>query len=364
MNCESYEKKYFKVQTEEAIYQFEFSEVQFEITGRCNMNCVHCRGAYDEKVDLPIEQIHKVLKFVRKYSPNFKEVTISGGEPFMHKQFKEIFMLLNELNVTHITITSNGSKIDTEIIEFIKSLDFERITFSISLDSIDKETHNKFRDHDMAYDYAINAFKLLKQYGDESFYVSLRSTIIPEDISKMEDIVNFAIDLSLDRVSFSSVLPSGKAIENKEILMDGEQLLAFCNKIKDLYYKYRDKIDVSSNESLKWQTRTDVLKREEGKLLLNSCPAGTLAFNVNSNGDVTPCSLLHLPMFNINELTEEDIEIEYSNSEIVKSLLTRNLTGKCGECKYKVDCAGCRVRALNLSGNYLGEDPLCVKGPF
>lgn len=364
MECQKCSKNYFKVETDEAIYQFEFAEVQFEITGKCNMNCVHCRGAFDEKVDLPIEQIEKVLKFVRKYSPNFKEVTLSGGEPFMHKQFKEILQMVRNSNVINLTLTTNGSFINKEIIEYIKELRFKRVLFSVSLDSIDKEEHNIFRNHKNAYDIAMNAFKLLREYGDDSFYISLRSTITPQNITNMEEIAKVAIGLSLNRVSFASVLPSGNAINNPDILMTGEQLMEFCSNVKELYLKYKGIIDVSSNEALKWQTRMDELLKEEGKLLLNSCPAGTLSFNVNSNGDITPCSLLNIKILNIMELTEYEIEEAYRNSPIVKSLLTRSLKGKCGKCKYKSDCSGCRVRALNLKGDYLEEDPSCVRGPF
>lgn len=361
--CES-NKNFFEVKTNKAIYKFQFSEVQFEITGVCNMNCIHCRGAYDEKVDLPIEQIKKVMRFVRKYSPTFKEVTLSGGEPFLHKQFKEILLQMKKENVSYLTLTTNGSKIDKEIIEYIKELNFERVTFSVSLDSIDREKHNAFRNNDKAYDYALSAFDLLKKYGDESFYVSLRATIKPNGIEDMDDFVKFAIEHCLDRVSFSSVLPSGKAINSPELLMDAKQIRKFCDKVQELYLKYNHFIDISSNEPLKWQSRGQRPKFEEGKMLLDACPAGTISFNINSNGDMTPCSLMNLKMMNIMDLTEEEIEENYKNNEIVKNLFDRNLNGKCGSCLYRCNCAGCRARALSLTGDYLNEDVNCYLGPF
>jgi Fe-coproporphyrin III synthase len=33
--------------------------------------------------------------------------------------------------------------------------------------------------------------------------------------------------------------------------------------------------------------------------------------------------------------------------------------GRCGQCRYKNLCAGCRIRAEATSGNLWGEDPAC-----
>lgn len=365
-NCQCNEEEYklFQVETDNAVYEFEFSEVQFEITGICNMNCKHCRGAFDEKKDLPIEQILKVLGFVRKYSPSFKEVTISGGEPFMHKQFRQLIAELSNLNIKYLTLTTNGTFISKDILEYIASFNFERVTFSVSLDSTIPEEHNSFRNHPNAYNIAINAFNTLTQFGCDRFYTSLRSTVIPSKIIDMEKTVQLGLELGVNRVSFSSVLPSGRATEQHDIQMDCKTLERFCVEIQRLYQKYKGKIHISSNEPLKWQARGKNPLQEDGKMLLDCCPAGTISFNINSNGDMTPCSLLNLRMMNIMNMTSEEIEDNYKNNPIVHNLLDRKLSGKCAACKYKCECGGCRARAYSLTGDYLGEDTNCFGGPF
>ena len=37
------------------------------------------------------------------------------------------------------------------------------------------------------------------------------------------------------------------------------------------------------------------------------------------------------------------------------------LKGKCGECEYREACGGCRGRAYAYSGDYLAEDPVCLR---
>lgn len=363
--CEASAVKELRVDCGDTVYAFQFAEVQFEITGVCNMCCEHCRAADDEFVDLDISQIEKVIRFVRKYSPHYKEVTVSGGEPFMHKQFREILALLRKENVTHLTLTTNGTFVDDDILDYISGLNFERVTFSISLDFLDPETHNKFRNCTYAYEVAVNAMKRIRERDNPAFFVSMRSTILPENIEKMESMVLFAKGLNLHRISFSSVLPSGRAKGNKALIMTPSQLTKFSQELQRLALKYRGEIQISSNEPLKWQARELHPEKTDGStLIIDCCPAGTLSFNINSNGDMTPCSLLNLPMMNVISMTSEEIEEAYVNSPIVKALLTRSFTGKCGSCAYRCECGGCRVRAFNLVNDYLGEDPLCEAGPF
>ena len=43
----------------------------------------------------------------------------------------------------------------------------------------------------------------------------------------------------------------------------------------------------------------------------------------------------------------------------MKKIKNREVSGKCGNCKHKMICGGCRACAYQLSGNPLGEDPEC-----
>ena len=45
MHYSDEEIKFLEVETESAIYDIELGPIQIEITGRCNMNCVHCRAS-------------------------------------------------------------------------------------------------------------------------------------------------------------------------------------------------------------------------------------------------------------------------------------------------------------------------------
>ncbi|MCZ7634627.1 MAG: hypothetical protein M5U12_00250 [Verrucomicrobia bacterium] len=64
------------------------------------------------------------------------------------------------------------------------------------------------------------------------------------------------------------------------------------------------------------------------------------------------------------ERPETPIRDIVANTEIFRRVLDRNqLGGKCGRCRYKFTCGGCRAMALFASGDYMGEDPQCFFEP-
>lgn len=78
-------------------------------------------------------------------------------------------------------------------------------------------------------------------------------------------------------------------------------------------------------------------------------------------GEVFGCGFLPVAAGDIRKQRFKEI---YQNSPLFLSLRNhRLLKGKCGVCKYKAMCGGCRARALSVHGDYLGEEPFCVYNP-
>ncbi|MFQ6089228.1 MAG: SPASM domain-containing protein, partial [Candidatus Methanofastidiosia archaeon] len=103
---------------------------------------------------------------------------------------------------------------------------------------------------------------------------------------------------------------------------------------------------------------------EEVKKLLKmhgGCSAGEKLANVDSFGNVHPCQFWgHLTLGNVREKKFSEIWLDNSN-EFLKRLRNKPkyLKGKCGECRYKNLCGGCRIRAETAYGDLWQEDPAC-----
>ena len=220
-----------EVETEDTIYEIEFGQVQIEITGRCNMHCQHCRAANQLKQDMPVEQIVKIIRFARQFSPNHKEIIVSGGEPLIHHNFAEVLREVRENGGEFVTLTTNGSLFTKGHLALIKELSFQRFVLSVSLDSLNPIEHDKFRAHKGAFPKAIEALHQVAESNLPNVVASMRSTIQAFQISEMESMVHFAKKIGCKRVSFSAIHPAGKAIERTDLWMTREQKQAFIKEV-------------------------------------------------------------------------------------------------------------------------------------
>lgn len=357
MECKK-ESPRLTVETEEAIYEIEFGQIQIEITGRCNMSCQHCRADHQPRKDMPISQVVKIIHFARQYSQNYKEIVLSGGEPLLHNDFFELLKAVRKNGGESITITTNGSLLTEKHLQLIESLDFRRFVLSVSLDDLDPKKHDAFRNYKGAFDGAVRAMKMISRRNIPSVVASMRSTIRASQIVEMEEMVSFAENLGCSRVSFSAIHPSGRAISRPDLWMTKEEKKRFIEKIYELKSVF-PKINITTNDPLKCLLRGKSDIGKKGEIVFDGCGAAAITFNVNSDGTMTPCALLNMPMMNTFNMSLDQISKEYQNNEIVKNMLDMNLKGKCGKCKIKYQCGGCRARSLIQKGHYLEEDPHC-----
>ena len=108
MECKT-ETPRLEVEVGNVVYEIEFGQVQIEITGKCNMDCEHCRALNRPKEDMLIEQIIKIIKFARQFNPNYKEIILSGGEPLLHNNFFGVLKAVRKNGGEFVTLTTNGS---------------------------------------------------------------------------------------------------------------------------------------------------------------------------------------------------------------------------------------------------------------
>ncbi len=357
MEC-NVETPRMEVETDDAIYEIEFGQVQVEITGRCNMRCQHCRAAYQGKKDMPVEQIIKIIKFARQFSPNYKEIVLSGGEPLMHRDFTNVLTQVRENGGEFVTLTTNGMLLNNQHLDLIKGLSFERFVLSVSIDNLDPSKHDSFRSCNGAFLKAVEALQMIVDCNMPNVTASMRSTIQASQIDEMENMVTFANNIGCDRVSFSAIHPAGRAIEREDLWMTKDQKMMFLEEIYRLKTVF-PKLNITTNDPLKCIIRGKHDLGEEGEIVFDGCGAAAITFNVNADGTMTPCALLDIPMMNVFPLSIEEITKAYKANLIVKNMLAMNLKGKCGSCQLKYQCGGCRARALIQKGDYLEEDPHC-----
>lgn len=359
MKCATAPEQRLEIETAKAIYQIQFGQIQMEITGRCNMSCQHCRAAAEVPRDMPIEQIIKIVQFARRYSPGYKEIIVSGGEPVLHRQFFTVMKEIKKNGGESITLTTNGSLFTDKHLDLLEELAFSKCTLSVSLDSIISEEHDAFRRFPGAYKKALAAIKLITKRCVPNVISSARMTLRPEQIGEMEKMADFVFDLGCNRVNFSGIHPSGEAKQHPELWMDKKEKQHFVESIMNLREKFPREFKIETNDPLFCLVRNKADIGEDNQILFDGCGAGAITFNVSANGDMTPCALLDIPMMNVFSLSIDQIAAAYQQNAFVQDMLDMNFTGKCGNCEKKYQCGGCRARAYARNGSYLAEDPDC-----
>ncbi len=78
----------------------------FKLTGRCTLNCRQCGiPGQDVLGDMSLENFEKVLFKLRNYGT--RRIILSGGEPVIHSQFKEVVKLIDDYGFKHTHLLTN-----------------------------------------------------------------------------------------------------------------------------------------------------------------------------------------------------------------------------------------------------------------
>ena len=135
-----------------------FPAMNWMITGKCNYNCLHCFNASDEAPlmsEFSLDEAEKLLDEAEKCGIN--AVTITGGEPMLHKNFFEILegiycrgMFVEELN-------TNGFYINQTALDRMKAIGCYPL-IKISFDGIGH--HDWLRNKKGAEEDALRAIKV------------------------------------------------------------------------------------------------------------------------------------------------------------------------------------------------------------
>jgi radical SAM protein with 4Fe4S-binding SPASM domain len=343
----------FEIETDNSFFQVDFYHLQVNITSRCNMKCKHCRGDYSGRTDLSLKDFNAIMDFAKEHMVKSTYFLISGGEPLLHPNFREIMKILKKRGVELVSITTNGSFITQELLAYLEKLKFKNLRISVSLDSIHENEHNAFRNNINAYADAIRAIDLIANH--QGMQCIVRTTITKKRLKEIPDIIKFIASKGVDIFSVSSVIPVGRAKDNKELKFDAKSKKRLFDIIKKMKLKYPSLI-IDVNDPL----RCLVNNKKEKDKNYGGCIAGIGSFSIEPNGDLLPCPLLKNQVItNIKNKTGEKILESYVKNKTIHNLIDRNFSGKCGMCKNKNMCGGCRARAEAATGDYLGSDPEC-----
>jgi len=304
-----------------------------EITSLCNFNCPHCyvkgfRGANDISTDKIIE-IAKIFK-----SKGILNVTLTGGEPISHPDFKKIYMAFKEEGFL-IDIFSNGSLIDEEMADFLA--EYPPRSIDITLYGLSDEEYKAFVGIDGAFTKVKNALDLLQEKG---VFFTTKMVVNQANLCDVDKYNRFALEYNAP-FRYNVVIGNGNnTLESPaEIMLTAEQIIEL-EKDDPLRVKI-----LQSLASKATNLPAECASCDSWSQYL--CSAGCDKVFVGSDGKMSPCMTLRNKGLSIFEYGYDYIWDYWGEKR--KEKLSKDF--ECMNCKYLPICTPCTEEFEQVNGN-------------
>lgn len=345
--------------------EFKPKLIAFEITRKCNLDCIHCRAAASKGPflnELTTNEIFRILEEIKEFCSAI--IILTGGEPLLRDDFFEIAKKISSLGLRPVLAT-NGTLIDDSVAKEIKASGIARV--SISLDGSNAQTHDEFRKMPGAFEGAMNGIYTLKKH---QIPFQINTTITGLNYKELPKIHELAKSLGAVAHHIFILVPVGRGKEISEHGLSPQRY----EEILNWFYEQRDKSPLQLKATCA-PTYYRILRqraKEKNKsvtfetfgldAITRGCLAGTGFCFISHVGIVQPCGYLEL---SCGDLRKQNFKEVWTNSPIFNDLRDfSKYKGKCGKCEYLRICGGCRARAFEATGDYLGEEPLCSYIPI
>jgi len=338
--------------------------VAWEITRRCNLNCIHCRAGADRGPypgELGTEKCFDVLKEIREVGTPI--VILTGGEPLMREDVFDLAQKGTGLGL-RMVLATNGTLLDPGLVERMKGSGIQRV--SISIDGADERQHDDFRKVPGAYRRALDGIAHLKAQGLE---FQINTTVTRHNVADLEKILDLSVRLGASAHHIFLLVPTGRARDMVHQEIDALEY----ERVLHWFYDMRDQVPLHLKATCAphyYRILRQEAHRKGQKVdmetygldaMTRGCLGGTSFAFISNTGIVQPCGYLEL---NCGDLKERSFDTVWHNSDIFRQLRDFSAyKGKCGRCEYLRFCGGCRARAYEATGDFLAEEPLCIHEP-
>ena len=318
----------------------------FELSPLCNMDCKMCYIKMSKEKQESIARLRtneewlNLAKEARDEGMLF--LLLTGGEPFLVKNFKELYIELHKMGFC-ISINSNGTMIDEEVIEWLKKYPPMRI--NMTLYGASDETYERLCNNPKGFTQVTKALSLLKE---NNIQVKLNCSVTPYNKDDLKEMMDFAEEHDLVIQATSYMFPPLRKDESKigqndrftaeDAALYGAYISAYSNGV-DNFKAYVDSGQLAIYDA------DDECGIVEGDHM--RCRAGITSFWMTWEGKMLPCGMIP---DNGLDPWEVGFNTAWENAKnIVKDI---KLPVKCAACGKKNECKACAAMVYTETGCY------------
>jgi len=329
-----------------------FPRINLMITGRCNMNCLHCFNAKDNaplNSELSYEQIVGILDQARDIG--VQAFTLTGGEPLVHKRFLDIIRAIYDRGMTVFELNTNGVLIDQDILDALKEIGC-RPLIKISYDGIGH--HNWIRQNPRAEELTLRAIELCIRNGftvKAQVQVNRRNADTMMDTARLLDgmgVHEMRIIRTTEAPRWEKYAPqSSLTIEEYYGLMTEfakEYMDSDMGMIVDIWQFLR-----LHPVSKRYELIPVLCNKDEFNVRIPMCKGNRGMIAITSSGEVVPCLQMSgyfmengISLGNVLRTPLKGLVTDgpYINLATAPLLIQIVKNDKCAECRYYKACTG------------------------
>ena len=330
-------------------------DVICEISYICNLACPTCFRwtSKPDEHELNSEEWKGVLAKLKAWLGTFN-LTFTGGEPFLRKDFLDILKFASENGIV-TTVVSNGSLIDKTLAREIIASGLDGL--ALSLNSLKRHIHNQTRGTNGSFDEVMTAIENLRDR--EGMRLSLSTTVVRDNIGELVDMVEFVKSTGLYGIHFQPIMPASTLptfnkegqfknvsagtsyrdlLKRKEVIDDNEIDEVFDRLISMTERGYPV---ISSAGHLKEMTK--YLKDPTNPEILEKvCQVGVKNFNIDPFGNVRLCSIMEV----VGDITKD------SPAEIWRSMNASSQRENIRTCEKTCRLMFCNHKELDFKQKF------------
>lgn len=330
----------------------------------CNLRCRHCwiTPNYSEnlsKAGTYIDPIALKEAVVEAKSLGLRSAKLTGGEPLLHPQFRDIVSFLTTEGLS-LDLETNGTRITRELAQYLRKE--TNVGFiSVSIDSPVPADHDTFRGVNGSFEATIRGLDLLVDAGYSNCQVIM--SVHQGNRNQIEDLINLAIAHKAGSIKFNPVTRSGRGRNMHE---NGEA--PGYDEFRDLARYIKDELSPRYNIPLSLPMPSALTSFNE-LWLTRGCTgdcgvSGILG--ILGSGEIALCGIGQtIPELVYGMLGKDSIRDIWLNHPVILKLRKdladyHHYPGICGSCIHAKVCrTGCVVTNFQNSGKLVSPNWLC-----
>jgi radical SAM protein with 4Fe4S-binding SPASM domain len=323
--------------------------LHLHVTQNCNLSCETCfvadflRRGPDRMTLADIERL-----FDAAVPAGFKNVTITGGEPFLRPDLFDILAAARR-RFRLVAVTTNGTALTERSVRPLAGLvDW----INVSIDGATAGVHDGIRGAG-AFERTLRGLRTLAAAGFPMQRVSLNPTVTKLNHRGLEDVLDIAERFGAG-VAFGFFMPTGRGLCNRDRLtLGGRDMADLCERSAE---RRKKRLGIGPGEE-----REMTFPRVRTNCSIDSIVA------VQADGSVFPCPNLNQPEHRLGNILEADdgtlaelLAAGCKAKQVYRDHVVDDVPG-CRRCDARFFCGGgCMANAYMATGDLRGRDPYCA----